>query len=74
MTLNILNQLVKEGIQHQVLRYALVGPKDGEEGAKDHLCGDLVYLSVTSLVFVAVEKAKDDGLVHLGCLFVLLFG
>ena len=72
MCLNILDQLVKEWIQHEVLGYALVCPKDGEEGSENHLCGYLVDLSITLLVVVAVDEAKDDGLVHLGRLFVLL--
>ena len=60
MTLDVIDELVKEGIEHGMLGYTLMVFENRGKAAQDHLCGDLVDLSITLLISVVLDKTHDD--------------
>lgn len=57
----VLDQLVEEGVHHDVFWHVVVLSEYLLETAKDHLCRHLVDLFVALLALIVLEKPADEG-------------
>ena len=59
MLAQILNELVEEWVQKDMSWYVMVVSEQCFEALKDHLCWNLVDLSVAFLAFVVLKETTD---------------